>query len=361
MKYEKMHITLFAIVMLTVTTAVVTANTITLRTSVRLIDNADIVRLGDIATIQGNEAEQYAEVPIATIDDPSRVMEVHVRLVRQALDAEGVHWGRVHLNGSRVLVRPRGRATASPPLAMTGASVESPKNSSAADDRAERDREPTLAKAFMQERTLRSAIATFLLTNMGVDAERLRLEFDPRDDATLDASLDELRFEIEPVSSIESNRIDLAVRLWNDGRSRERVTVRVRPTVHMPVVMLKRDVSRGTRLTEEDIEVSHQWLQPVHSGLVTSEQEAIGRIATIRLRAGESLREQHVKRETLIRRGDRVVVRTLVGGSVLTMQAEARDSGSEGDTIEFRKIGERDTFLATVTGRNEALIDLQRR
>jgi flagella basal body P-ring formation protein FlgA len=78
------------------------------------------------------------------------------------------------------------------------------------------------------------------------------------------------------------------------------------------------------------------------------------------LSEGDALREQHVRRETLIRRGDLVIVRALVGGSVLTMQAEARASGSEGDTIEFRKIGERDTFLATVTARNEAIVDLQR-
>jgi flagellar basal body P-ring formation protein FlgA len=217
-----------------------------------------------------------------------------------------------------------------------------------------------LAGEVMQSSTLRGAIAEFLAAKLRVQPDHLRLEFDPRDDEVLDVALDEHRFEIEPVSSVRSNRVDQAVRIWSEGQARDRITVRVSPTMYLPVVMMKRDVSRGSIVTEQDIELIHQWLQPVHGGLVMSEGEAVGRIATVRLSAGDALREQHVRRETLVRRGDLVIVRALVGGSVLTMPADARANGSEADTIEFRKVGERDTFLATVTGRNEAIIDLQR-
>jgi hypothetical protein len=42
------------------------------------------------------------------------------------------------------------------------------------------------------------------------------------------------------------------------------------------------------------------------------------------------------------------------------MQAEARTDGADGETIELRKVGEREVFTATVTGRAEAVIDLSR-
>jgi flagella basal body P-ring formation protein FlgA len=60
----------------------------------------------------------------------------------------------------------------------------------------------------------------------------------------------------------------------------------------------------------------------------------------------------------VVERGDRVKVRCLVGGIVIALKAEARADGAEGDTIELRKLGERSTFLATVTGRGEAIVDL---
>lgn len=358
MKHRTIHTTLLALLALTFTTAA-TANSITLRTAVRLTDDSGEIHLRDIAELHGEEAEQYADVKIAVVTDPELVMELHVRQVRRALDAESIHWGRVNLNGSRVLVRPRGRSIALPPVAMAGASVES-EDEEKSERRARTQRDPMLAGEVMQSRTLRGAIAEFLAANLNVDPDHLRLDFDPRDDEALDASIEMHRFEIEPISSVRSNRVDLAVRIWDEDEARERISIRVMPSIFLSVVMLKRDVSRNAIVTEEDIEVAHQWLPPVHGGLVMSERDAVGRIATIRLSAGDALREQHVRRETLIRRGDLVIIRALVGGSVLTIQAEARGSGSEGDTIEFRKVGERETFLATVTSRNEAVIDLQR-
>jgi flagellar basal body P-ring formation protein FlgA len=359
MKNLIIHMTVPGLLAVMLLAATAAANTITLRTSVRLAGEGDAIHLRDIANIEGDEAAQYADVKIALVNDPERAVELHVRQIRQALDAHGIHWGRVNLNGSRVLVRPRGRSIASPPIAMAGASIAGDEEKET-DRRTRRQRDPMLAHEVMQSSTLRGAIAEFLAANLRVEPDHLRLEFDHRDDEVLDIALDEHRFEIEPVSSMRSNRVDLAVRLWSDGRAGERITVRVSPTMYMPVVLMKRDVSRGSIVTEDDIELVHQWLQPVHGGLVMSESEAVGRIATVRLSEGDALREQHVRRETLIRRGDLVIVRALVGGSVLTMQAEARASGSEGDTIEFRKTGERDTFLAIVTGRNEAIVDLQR-
>ena len=72
------------------------------------------------------------------------------------------------------------------------------------------------------------------------------------------------------------------------------------------------------------------------------------------------LRNTDLKRPALIERGGRVTVRCLVGGIAIAMQAEARDDGAEGDRIELRKLGERETFFAIVTGPGEAVVDLSR-
>ena len=61
----------------------------------------------------------------------------------------------------------------------------------------------------------------------------------------------------------------------------------------------------------------------------------------------------------MIKRGDRVIVRCIVGGIVITLEAEARSDGAIGDDIELKKIGERESFIATVSGSRAAVLDLQ--
>ncbi len=83
-------------------------------------------------------------------------------------------------------------------------------------------------------------------------------------------------------------------------------------------------------------------------------------MASMPLKAGDVLKKKHVKRDVLVKRGDRVIVRCLVGGVVISLDAEARSDGAEGDLIELRKLGERATFMARVSGPGAAILDLAR-
>ncbi len=338
-------------------TASAVADTITLRASVRMSAGQNEIRLGDIAELVGEEARRYAETVIMRVDAPDEPLEISLRTVRNALDDAGVHWGRVNLNGRVVVVRPRGRSIATPPMAMKEIAL----NSDPAPSRERRrERDAVTADTLVNEANVRGLIASIVARGLRVDPDRLQLSFNERDESLLAASTDESRYEVEPVSGVEGDRIDIVVRQWNDDRIENRETIRVSLRVRQPVVIVKEDVERGALIRESDLDVEHQWLPPRDVARVTRVDDAIGRKAAQRLRTGDVLRTQHLYRETLIRRGARVNVRCLVGGAVITLQAEARADGTDGETIEFRKIGERETFLATVTGANEAVINLTR-
>ena len=79
------------------------------------------------------------------------------------------------------------------------------------------------------------------------------------------------------------------------------------------------------------------------------------------LKAGDLINKKDVKSEILVNRGDRVIVRCVVGGVVISLEATARSNAAEGEKVELRKLGERDTFMATVTGPGAAIVDLSRR
>lgn len=333
-----------------------TGDSIRLCASVRLPAGAAAVRLADVAELEGAEAEQYADLVIAEVAD-DRLLEIGIRQVRQRLEEAGVHWGRINLSGRAVVVRPH--RTAAAPTAMTAVSLTA---GQADDDRPHRSAaHDLLAAGIIDEPTLRGAIAQYLARGFDVDPKDLRIIFDGADQDLLEESSQTYRIELKLESSLSSDRVTFTVRLWSDGVVTSSRQISLRPMVCTRTAVLGRDVDRGEPIGERDFTITQQWLPPLQAALTCDPAGAVGRLACKKLKAGETLRDKNVRQPTLIERGDRVMVRCLVGGVVISLQAEACADGAAGEAIEFRKLGERDTFLARVTGPGEAVIDLSHR
>jgi flagella basal body P-ring formation protein FlgA len=335
----------------------VAADEITLKGSVRLEAGAQTVRLGDIAELSGPDAQRFADTVVAGAPGTTEPLEITVRQVRTKLDDAGAHWGKIQLSGRTVIVRPAAPRAAAPPLTMTPVTIEAPADPQVARAPAVRYE---LAADLVELATLRGTVARMFVDGLGVSPQKLRLVFDERSAALLDTPEDAFRFEIEPLGSLAADRVELNVRAWSEGRIERRHALTVGPTVNVDVAVPGRDIARGEQLREEDLTVEARWLAPSQAALMSSLVQAVGRVADSRVKAGDPLRAKHIKRQHVIKRGDRVTVRCLVGGVVISLEAEARSEGAEGDRIELRKHGERDTFMATATGPGSAVIDLSR-
>ena len=127
-----------------------------------------------------------------------------------------------------------------------------------------------------------------------------------------------------------------------------------------PVGVLRRDIARGETITATDVEVTSRWLAPAVARQVFPPGAVTGHLARTRLHAGALLHRDNLQAPAMVHRGDRVNVRCLVGGVVISLQAEARADGTAGEMIELCKLGERTTFLATVSGPGEVVVDLAR-
>jgi flagella basal body P-ring formation protein FlgA len=331
---------------------------ITLKGSVRLKATATTVRLADIAEVSGPDAQRLAETIIAEAPANTEPMEITVRQVRARLDDAGAHWGRIQLNGRTVIVRPAAPRAAAPPLTMTPVAIEPPAKPQPAGPPAPKHE---LAADLVDLTTLRGAVAWMFIDGLGIAPQKLRLVFDERSNELLDTDQNAFRFEIQPLGSLAADRVDLNVRAWSpEGRIEQRYSTTVGPTVNIDVAVLRRDIARGEEIRDEDLAAEARWLPPSHAAQMSSRVQAVGRVADTRLKAGDALRATHIKREHVIRRGDRIMVRCLVGGVVISLEAEARTDGAKGDRVELRKHGERNTFMATATGPGAAVIDLSR-
>jgi flagella basal body P-ring formation protein FlgA len=334
---------------LAATVGVAHGDDIVMKGSVRLATEATAVRLGDIARLTGPDAEALADVVVAERDDASDVLEIDVRDVRQRLDAAGAHWGRVHLNGRRTIVRPR-RVIAAP------AQVVAPDL-----PRAEPTREVEATAAdLVDDHTLQGAVAHFMAERLQIDPANLRLSYPRSDAALLGADLAEQRFEIQPMTSLHSDRVELRVRLWKGDHVERTEIVRLRPSIQCAVSRMINDVPRNGELTRSDVETVKTWLAPSAAKRVAPAGHIVGRIAVARLRVGETVRTNDLRLDFVISKGDVVEVRRAVGAHVIRLKAEALSDAAIGETIEFRRLGRRNrrdqqTFSARADGPGSAV------
>jgi flagella basal body P-ring formation protein FlgA len=332
------------------------ADTIALKASARLRSDVIAVALADVAVLQGPEALRLADVQVANARLGSDVLEIDIATVRKALDAAGANWAKVNLSGGKVIVRPSRDPNVAAPQAMAPVAIS---DDATGDVAAGEDAPHTFAlDAIAGEDTIRGAIARLIVTSLRVDARDVRVRSSDRHADVLIAPLASGRFEIQPLGSLAGDRLEFAVRGWEGSHAAHVGQITLVAERRVNVTRARRDLPRDRALIDDDLETAESWLPPSEAMMMAPRVSAVGRVLDRGIKAGDVIRVRDLQRETLINRGDLVTVRCLVGGVAISLQAEAKADGSQGDAIEFRKSGERETFLATVTGRNEAVVDL---
>jgi flagella basal body P-ring formation protein FlgA len=353
---RRMMLTLVTTIAMLLATATAHGDSITLRHSVRLHHHDAAITLGDIARLDGADARALADVVIATRQSTGEMVEIDLQQVRSALREAGANLARVDLSGRRVLVRPGSSAQTQAVQAMQSVSLDT--HATTEPLAVEPDHYP--ASHLVNEPTVRGAVAQYITSNLRMNPEHVRLAFAETDGDILAQPLSDARFELQPVSSLASDRVRIVIRTWNEARMVDERTLTVRPTFHVPTATLKHQVPRGELITPDAITASAQWLPPSQAQLVMTDRDVLGKRAARRLTEGTLLRSTDIERPIVVERGGRVTVRCLVGGVAISMTAEAREEGSVGDVITFRKLGEREEFAATITGPGEAVVDLRR-
>ena len=328
------------------------ADSITLRSSAQRSLDANLITLADIAILEGSEAQGWGSLGITEVDgqDPIRIT---VADVRRRLEDSGVHWGRVDLHGQVVVVRPEGKASAKPPTAMRAMSIG--RGRSAAD----RVEQPRPASESTDSNSLRGAVIRYLVTSLDTTPENMKVIFDSGDDRWLDATLKDARYEIKAMNDLAmSDRIDLELRRWSDGRPGERRLLKVKPLIRCTVAQAAVNLPRHSAIQADQVTPVEAWLTPSQRTIRLHPVDVVGRVPVAPLRRGTMFRSRDIRSVQLVDRGDQVIVRCLVGGAAISLRAKAESSGGLGESIELRKGRERETFTAIVTGPGEALIDV---
>lgn len=312
--------------------------TVTLRPSASMVSDGgstpSSVHLADIADISGTgtEAERLGGmVIIADLAGRSEAgpsgqgwMAISLQDVRTALDAAGVHWGRVALRGSTCTLRFGTPRVAETQRKSPGVNAV-PQN-------------PPQMVDVSGTLTMRKAIAMRVAELYAVGIEDLRLAFEHTDEAFLDMTATGRRIDIQPVAGATAVRVPMNIVVYEGDRVTESRVVTVQALLHRVVLTASAPIQRQQAISAEMVVEGRQWLPPTSRPGVTLEQ-AVGSVAARKIAAGSTIEADDITAPLIAKRGDIVYVHVLSGTVTVRAKARALGNARDGEIVQLKLEG----------------------
>jgi flagella basal body P-ring formation protein FlgA len=311
---------------------------IELRSSVQAAPGSNLT-LGQVAALTGADAEALAGATVGTSPAAAGGSKpITVQDIRRALDDQGrVNWGRIALRGSRCII-----------LAPTEARTKTTPSGKPAPEAGQRPVDPNSVRAAVAERISRLVQA---------DPADLRLTFSPEDDDILNSSTTGRTLEVKPTAA--SDKLPLALTLYDKDRIVANKTIRVGILVRRAVVLASTPKSRGDTIDKDDVTTDEQWIGP--NVKAASPDQVIGAAAQGRISPGQIITVIDVAPPIVVNKGELVSVSCVSGSVVVTTRARALSAGRVGDVVQFQAGDDKRTFQARMNGRGRAVVTVEPR
>lgn len=305
---------------------------IELRTTARAASGAPVT-LAQVASLTGAEALALGAVKVAELNASGQKV-VTLQEIRRALDAQGrINWGRITVRGSKCTISIAQDAPAKPAQAKAAEQPAKPADPA----------------------SIRSAVAERISRLVQAEPADLRLTFAPDDDELLNTSTTGRTLEIKPTAV--SDKLPLALTLYDKDRIVANKTIRVGVLVRKTVVIAATPKSRGDTISQDDVTTDEQWVGP--NLKPAAPEQVIGAAAQGRIAPGQIVGISDVAPAVIVSKGELVYVSCVSGTVVVSTRARAMSAGRLGEVIQFQALDDKRTFFARMNARGRAVVTVE--
>ena len=314
-----------------------TADEITLRRSVRMRHADETIRLGDIATLEGEYIAEYADLVVARFDDRGNAMEITLDRIEGALDKARVNRARFDLSGGTVVVRPHasmndlGTISACTPMKIAEMDANTDtlvKKSVQAEDHTIRNDVFVDPRSVVGEDTARGLIAIRMAAFWRDVDSPVRLRITAEDHALLEKK--NHRPKLKTVGKSTDGSIAFDVTLQGEAPFRVRTSLEIQTMTPR----IRSTTGKGTRVAHEDLDTQFEWIPLKDHQRSVNGLGMIGTRLDRNVKAGTLLLPEHF--EPAVHRNNPIKVRSGGPGWVLELDCICLEDGRVGETIEVR-------------------------
>tara|TARA_R110002072_G_scaffold42064_12_gene118209 strand:+ start:164288 stop:165355 length:1068 start_codon:yes stop_codon:yes gene_type:complete len=310
-----------------------TITKVTLRSTVRLASDVDGLTLGHIAKIEGPQHDVIAAIAIETKVEieQGRWSSIELADIRAKIaEARGINEGSVVLAGSDVSItrrRDASQASTAPKLI---------KNTSVIDSGP----------------VLREHLEAWIYGRLGTKPETTRIKFDERDTELLAKATSDRVIEIREIG--RAKEIRLRVTMYEQDRIIEDSTMQIDVQVQRRVRVTTAQQDRRSLLSQEHSTVETRWMYPTLA--IADPDDSIGLECKTTIKPGTMVMSSMLTQPILVKRGQLVSARSVVGGFVVTKIVRAMGTGELGDVIELESKDRKSKFAARIAGKGRVVI-----
>lgn len=143
----------------------------------------------------------------------------------------------------------------------------------------------------------------------------------------------------------------------SSGRLTKVVRIPVKLYVEEPVAVATRDLARSDILDRDDFKIEWRDASQLR-GQAMRAQDIHHQNVRTNIKEGEVIYSSQLQKESMVAKGDRVKVRVVGSGILLTVTAQATEAGAKGQTIKVVNSDSKKEFLGVVVDDKEVEVRL---
>ncbi|MBW1706090.1 MAG: flagellar basal body P-ring formation protein FlgA [Deltaproteobacteria bacterium] len=296
--------------------------------SIRSLEKAevdgDVIHLGQIARIGGDDpalVQRLKRIVIARAPLPGKGRHLNENYIRLRLKQEKIDLSQMRLEAPRGIEVIRGF-------------VE------------------------ITKEDIKRAVSDFIYASIPWDREKVKIrDIWVRDNVILPKG--KISYSVEPVKNTDfKGSVPLPIRFKVDGNLQKRILVTADIDVFAEVVVTKRPLRRHRRITEDDVEIREKNLAELPSNIILEYEEVLGKRAKRNISANTVLRPDLIEFPPLVKRGDVVLLIAESSGLRITALGMVKQrEGRRGERIRVENIDSKKSLYGRVLDSRTVKVD----
>ena len=300
------------------------AGLITIRGLEKAEINSDVIYLGKIAKIGGDDpalVQRLKKIIIARAPLPGKSRRLNENYIRLRLKQDKIDLSQIRLAAPKGIVVTRGF-------------VE------------------------VTKEDISRAVSDFIYANIPWDREKVKIRtIRVRDSVILPKG--KVTYSVEPLKNTDfKGSVPLPLHFKVNGSFQKRILVTADIEVLAEVVVTKRPLRRNRRITEDDIEMREKNLAELPRNIIFDCEEVLGKRAKRNIDANRVLRSGLIEFPPLVKRGDVVQLIAESGGlRITTLGMVKQREGRRGERVRIENIDSKKSLYGRVLDAKTVKVD----
>lgn len=310
-----------------------TITVITLKSTVRLPMDTQSVTIGDLSSIQGPQADAIKDLGIDTdvFDQDGVWTKIDQARIRELIDeSPNILAGSVVVRGGEVS------------LMIRKSPISNPNNTHAIISETTTYDGPTL----------QSHIEQWIYSRLRTQADATRIRFDERYRSVL--ATPTLNRAVEIIEVGQSSKVHLRYAIYEQDRIIADGTLSADVQIQRSVLVANRQIHRREIIDPKMTSIETRWLAP--NAQIVDPQRSTGLECRTTIEQGQILMQPMLVEPILVRRGQLVSAKCIIGQTIVTKIVRAKSNGKLGDIIELESKDRRSQFTARIAGEGRVII-----